>query len=159
MKYQITQKIIAIGDDFSIADENGRQQYFVDGYGFSFGKKLSFQDNNKNQLLLIKKSLFTFMPKFNIFKNGTLYATVRKKWLTFRPSFVIEDRQNKDIITITGRIFDYEYDFYRKGQPIAQASKKWFRISDTYAVDLKGKAEPTLILSAAIIVDLILHNK
>ncbi len=159
MKYLIKQHQIAIGDDFSILDENGEKQYFVDGYGFSFGKKLSFQDRNKNELALIKKSLFSFLPKFNIYKNGNLYASVTKKWLSFRPAFIIKKAKTPGHIRLTGRLLDFEYKFTKDRKSIATASKKWFTMSDSYAVDLEGGEDAVLILSAAIIVDLMLHNK
>jgi len=33
VKYFMKQKMIAIGDDFSIKDENGREAFYVDGRG------------------------------------------------------------------------------------------------------------------------------
>ena len=44
MRYQMRQKLLSFGNDFTIRDEADRDVYFVDGKAFSIGDKLSFQD-------------------------------------------------------------------------------------------------------------------
>jgi hypothetical protein len=41
------QKFLALGDDFTIRDETGRDAFFVDGKTFSIGDQLSFQERSQ----------------------------------------------------------------------------------------------------------------
>ena len=60
MRYQMKQKLWALGDDFTIKDAAGSDVFFVDGKAFSFGDKLSFQDMGGNELAYISQKLLSF---------------------------------------------------------------------------------------------------
>lgn len=160
MKYQLQQKLMAMGDDFSIKDHHGREIYYVDGKVFSFGKKLQVLDRNKNEVAMIRRKLFTIRPTFTISSRGRLLATVYKKLFTFRKAFVI-DVPGPDDITVVGKLLEHEYKFYRDNKEIAVVSKGYFRASDTYGVDIHSHApaHTKLILCAAVTIDLMAHPK
>ena len=40
---------------------------------------------------------------------------------------------------------------------MARASKKWFSLSDTYAVDIDESEDQVLILASAVVIDLVSH--
>lgn len=159
MRFQISQKLISVGDDFSIRDEHGVERFFVDGYGFCFGNKLSFQDMRKQELLLIKQTLFSFRPHYKLFQNGRIAATVTKSMFAFRDKFTLEIMPHRKRIVITGKLLEHEYIFTEGKQSIATVSKKWFTASDSYAVDIDGSDQYPIILAAAIVVDLVCHDK
>lgn len=159
MRYQIQQKMVSIGDDFRILDEDGNDIYFVDGYGFSFGNKLSFQDMQKEEKFLIKQSLFTFRPSYKFRKHGETLATVRKNLLSFRPTFVLTIPSSSRQIQIVGRVLEHEYFFREGSTTVATVSKRWFRATDTYAVDISEKGDHAVILAAVIVVDLVCHQR
>ena len=158
MKYAITQKIIAFGDDFNIKDEHGRDIYFVDGKAFTFGHDLSFQDMQGNELARIKQKLFTFRSTHHIIQKGIVVGVVSKALLTFRPRFEIEYRGGQNFQAV-GNLFRYNYKFIRTNWPIGTVSKKILSIRDCYGVDLDDGQDEVFMLCCAVIIDMVLHNK
>ena len=56
-------------------------------------------------------------------------------------------------LKVHGNIVDHEYEIERDGDTIARVSKKWFRVRDTYGVDVRAVADAALALSVTVAVD------
>ncbi len=41
-------------------------------------------------------------------------------------------------LKVHGNIGDHEYEIERDGDRVAQISKRWFRVRDTYGVEIEG---------------------
>jgi uncharacterized protein YxjI len=54
---------------------------------------------------------------------------------------------------IRGNLLDHEYEIKRGHDKIAEVSKKWFRIRDTYGVQIEPGADDVLLLAATVAVD------
>jgi len=70
-------------DDFIIRNEAGEDCFFVDGKVFTIGAKLSFQDMNGHELAFIKQKLLNWGPTYEVYRDDTLVAVVKKKLFTF----------------------------------------------------------------------------
>ena len=158
MRYQLKQRFIGFGDDFYIYDESGEKRYFIDGYAFSFGQKFAFKDVNGRKIGMIKKRLFTFFPSYNVTMESGQSAIVKKSPFAFRDKFII-DVPGPDDYTVVGRLIEHEYNFYRNKQVEATVSRKFFRATDTYSVDIPGAHNHELLLACAVAIDMVCHNK
>ncbi len=159
MRYVMKQKWISWGDDFHIQDEHGNNAFFVDGRAFSIGDKLSFQDSNGNELAFIAQKLLSWGPSYQIYVGGALYATVKKKLFTFfRCKFEV-DVPGPDDLEAQGDFLDHEYTFTRHGAVVASVSKKWFRWTDTYGIDVAPGEDDVLVLASAVVIDLVCHDE
>ena len=157
MRYLMRERILSWGDDFTIKDEAGRAAFYVDGKVFSFGDKLSFQDMQKNELAVIDQKLLSFGPQYEIIKGGHTVATVKKHLFTFfRHKFTV-DVPGPDDLEAAGNFLDHEYTFERRGREVARVSKKWFRMSDTYGIEVAEGEDDVLILASAVVIDLVSH--
>jgi uncharacterized protein YxjI len=62
-------------------------------------------------------------------------------------------------IHVTGNIVDHEYTFESEdGQKIAETSRRWFRVRDTYGVEVDPSADAALILAATVAIDQLSHD-
>jgi uncharacterized protein YxjI len=157
MRYQLKQKILCWGDDFTIKDENGGDVFFVDGKVFALGNKLSFQDMAGKELAFIAQRLLSWGPTYEIERGGRVAAVVKKSLFTlFRCEFTV-DVPGPDDLVATGNFLDREYTFERGGRAVAEVSKRWFSWSDTYAVDIAPGEDEVLILASIIVIDLCCH--
>ena len=153
------EKLFSWGDDFVIKDEGGNDVFFVDGKAFSFGDKLSFQDMHGTELAFISQKLFSWGPTYEIYRNGNLQATVKKKLFTlFRCVFTVDVPGPNDPFA-EGDFFDHEYTFSRNGQTIATVSKKWFSWSDTYGVEVAPDEDDVLLLASTVVIDMTCHEE
>ena len=157
MRYVMKEKIIAWGDDFKIRDESGRDVFYVDGKVFSFGDKLSFKDMAGNELALIDQKMLAIGPTYEIFRGGSRVAVVKKKLFTLvRNRFTIDVPGPNDLEAV-GNFIDKDYTFMRGDREVARVSKKWFRMTDTYGVDVAPGEDDVLILASAVVIDLCMH--
>ena len=159
MRYQMRQKFFAFGDDFLIKDEHGTDVYFVDGKAFSWGDKLSFQRNDtREEIAFIAQKLWSFKPKYEIHRNGVVFAEVIKEFTWFNSKFTLDVPGPNDY-EITGSFWKHEYSFSRQGRTVASVSKKWFSLTDTYGIDIVSGEDDVAILATAIVVDLVCHDE
>lgn len=157
MRYQLKQKIWSWGDDFEIRDEEGRPVYRVDGKVFSWGDKLSFQDVAGRELAFIRQRLLTLMPKYEIHRDGGLFAEVKKEFSWLRSKFTLDVPGPNDY-SISGSFWQYEYEFVRGGRVVAQVSKDFWSWSDTYGVDVADGEDDVAILATVVVIDMVCHD-
>jgi len=158
MRYVMKQKLFAWGNDFTIKTEDGTEVFFVDGKVFTLGDKLSFQDMQGNELVFIQQKLLSWGPTYHIYRQGELYATVKKHLFTlFRCRFTVDVPGPEDF-EAAGTFLDHEYTFTRSGKVVATVSKKWFTWADTYGVETSDDGDDVLILASTVVIDLVCHS-
>ena len=158
MKYILNQRLISIGDDFTILDENKDKVFKIDGKVLTIGEKLYFSDSNDNKIFKIKKKLLRLTETYIIEKDGDIYATLKKDLINIiRDKFEIETPYGT--IKVKGNFIDYDYTFKLNGNEIGKVSKKLISIRDKYIIDIKNFTDHALILASAVIIDMICHNK
>jgi len=157
MRYVMKEKILSWGDDFRIRDESGRDVFYVDGKVLSFGDKLSFQDMAGNELALIDQKLLSIGPTYEIYRGGAKVAVVKKKLFTLLRNRFTIDVPGPNDLEAKGDFINKDYTFERNGREVARVSKKWFRMTDTYGVDVAPGEDDVLILASAVVIDLCVH--
>ncbi len=157
MRYVIKEKFWSFGDDFHISDEKGRPIFLVDGQAFSWGDKLSFQDTQGNELAFISQKLLTWKPKYEIYRNGQLFAEVVKEFSWFSKEFTLDVPGPNDYL-IDGSFWQHDYEFTRGGRTVAVVSKAFWSWTDTYGVEIEDGEDDVAILCTAIVIDQVLHD-
>ena len=59
---------------------------------------------------------------------------------------------------IQGNILDHEYKIEAGKEKVAEVSKKWFRIRDTYGVEIETGQDNALILAITTAMDQMTHD-
>ena len=157
-RYQMRQKLISIGDDFYIKDEAGQNVYKVDGKVLRVRDLLQFKDLQGNVLCQIQERLLTIKDTMAIEDGqGKEIARVKKALITpvrDRWSVKIKDGPDMDV---QGNILDHEYEIKEGRRKVAQVSKKWFRVRDTYGVEIAPDQEDVVILAVTVALDNMAH--
>jgi uncharacterized protein YxjI len=52
-----------------------------------------------------------------------------------------------------GNVVDHEYEIERDGDTVATVSKSWFRVRDTYGVEIAPEQDDALILAITVCMD------
>ena len=159
MRYVMRQKLWSFGDDSTIKDEAGHDRFFVDGKAISLRDTLSFQDMSGRELCVIRRRLLSWGPTFDIVDaDGRALAVVKEKLFTlFKYRFAVDETATpQDVdLEVAGDFLDHEYVFTRaaQGHSVAQVSKRWFSLSDTYGVDIASGENDVLILACTVVID------
>jgi uncharacterized protein YxjI len=158
MRYVMRQKLLSLGDSFTIKDQNERDAYFVKGKWLSFGDKLSFQDTAGKELVYIDQRLLNWGPTYELWRGTDLLAVVKRQVFSFIHHRFTVDVPGPDDLEAEGDFLDHEYSFTRGDRVVATVSKQWFTIADTYGIEIEEGEDPVLILASAVVVDLVCHG-
>ena len=91
-------------------------------------------------------------------RDGDRVATVRKALITpLRDRFEVELADGGEY-NVKGKVLDHEYTFKRDGEKVATVSKKWFRVRDTYGIEIVPGENDIVILAAAVAIDQMCHD-
>jgi uncharacterized protein YxjI len=145
------QKVFAIGDDFWIEDSDGNKVYKVNGKAVRLRDTFILEDARGNELSKIQEKKLSVRDKMTI-ESGPTRAIVHKRLIGIRDHYIIEVDGGEDL-KAHGNIVDHEYEIERDGDKIAEVSKKWFRVRDTYGVQLAEGQDVPLLLAVTVCVD------
>jgi uncharacterized protein YxjI len=152
-RYQLHEKLASIGDDFWIENGAGQRVYKVDGRALRIRETFKIKDLQGNEVAEIQEKLVSIRDTLNIARGGQTIATVKKALVTpLRGRFAVSVAGGADM-DVQGNILVHEYKIERGGRGIAEVSKKWFRIRDSYGVDIQPGQDDALILAVTVVVD------
>src|SRR3954464_12000313 len=157
--FRMRQKLVSIGDDYWIEDAQGERVYKVNGKAMRVRDTLILEDPDGHELLKIQEKKLRVRDTMEIEDSGgDTVATVKKALITpLRERFDVKV-ENGDDLTVKGNIVDHEYKIERDGDKVAEVSKKWFRVADTYGVEIDPGQDPALILAVTVVVDSMTHQ-
>jgi len=143
--------LLSIGDDYWIEDEQGSKAFHVDGKAARARETWVLEDANGNDLALIREKKLSIRDTIRIELADGKDATVRRAMISFGEKYVVEVEDGPEL-EVKGKIGEHEYKIERDGDQIAEISKKWFRVRDTYGVEVEDDAWSVLILSVTVAV-------
>ncbi|MFD3522678.1 LURP-one-related/scramblase family protein [Streptomyces sp. NPDC058653] len=153
MKYLVRDKIFAIGDDYWIEDEQGRQAFLVDGKALRLRDTLELKDPQGRVLVTLRQKLVSLRDTMTIERDGEPLATIRKKRLSLLRNHYRVALADGTELDVSGRILDREFAIEYDGELLAHVSRRWFRVRETYAVDvIRDEADPSLLIAVAVCV-------
>ena len=158
-QYQMRQRMVTIGDDFWIENNAGQKVFKVDGKALRVRKTLKFEDAHGNELCQIQEKVARIKESMEIEgPNGEQMAMVKKAMITpVRERWVAKIGNGPDL-DVQGNILDHEYTIEEGRNKIAEISKKWFRLRDTYGVEIEPGQNDILILAITVAVDMMAHD-
>lgn len=152
-RYQMREKLFAIGDDFWIETEGGERAFKVDGKALRVRSTFILESPSGEELFKIQERKLRIRDTMEIEHDGDTVATIKKALVTpFRDRFSIE-LENGGELSAKGNIVDHEYEIERDGSKVAEISKRWFRVRDTYGIEVAPGQNDALILAAAVCID------
>lgn len=152
-KYRMREKLFAVGDDFWIENEAGEQVFKVNGKAMRIRDTLVLQDPSGSELFSIQQKKLHIRDTMEIERGGKTVATVKKAMVSpLRDRFSIDVVDGEEM-EAKGNVADHEYKIERGGHEVAEVSKRWFRVRDTYGIEIAPGQEDALILAVAVCVD------
>ena len=155
-RFQMREKLLSIGDDYWIEDGAGQKAYKVNGKALRIRDTWTLEDASGREVATIRERKLSIRDAITI-ECGGRSATVKKALVGFRDRFNVEVEDGEDL-KVHGNIVDHEYEIERDGDKIAEVSKKWFRVRDTYGVDVHSPADVPLVLAVTVAVDSMSHD-
>jgi uncharacterized protein YxjI len=157
-RYQMREKMVSIGDDFWIENDKGQKAFKVDGKALRVRQTLVFEDTHGTELAKIQERKLRVKDSMEIEgPNGENLATVKKAMITpVRDRFTVKIKNGPDL-EVKGNILDHEYTIGEGRDKVAEVSKKWFRVRDSYGVSIDPGQDDIVILAVAVCIDQMAH--
>ena len=98
------EKLLSIGDDFWIENEEGERAYKVDGKAVRVRQTFVLEDASGDEVARIQERKLSIRDKVAIERDGDTVATISKKWFRVRESYGVDVAPGEDaplILAIT----------------------------------------------------------
>ena len=152
-RYTMREKLFAIGDDSWIETEDGERAFKVNGKALRIRSTFILESPQGEELCKIQEKKLHIRDTMEIERDGQTVATVQKALVTpLRSRFKIELDGGGEL-SAKGNIVDHEYEIERDGKEVAQISKKWVRVRETYGIEVAPDENDALILAATVCID------
>ena len=158
-RYRMREKLVSFGNDFWIENEQGQRAFKVDGKMLRVRDTLFFEDMQGNELCKIQERVVRVKDSMEVEgPNGQRMALIRKALITpLRDRWTVKIGDGPDL-QVQGNILNHEYTIGEGGTKVAEVSKKWFRIADTYGVQIDPGQNDILILAVTVAIDMMAHD-
>ena len=149
-RYRMVEKLATIGDDFFIENARGQRAFKVDGKAVRARDTTIFRDMQGNELCKIQEKVARVKDSMEIEgPGGKRVALVQKAMITpLRERFTVQLEGGPDL-EVQGNLLSHEY---RIGN-VATISQKWFRVRDSYGVEIAPGQNDVLILAVTVAID------
>jgi uncharacterized protein YxjI len=157
-RYRMREKLVSIGDDFWIENEAGQKVFKVDGKALRIRDTLKFEDTHGNEVAKIQERKLRVKDSMKVEgPNGEELAMVKKALISpIRDRFTVKISNGPDL-EVKGNILDHEYKIGEGRDTVAQVSRKWFRVRDTYGVEVEPGQNDIVILAVTVCIDQMAH--
>lgn len=157
-RYKMKERMFSIGDDFWIENEQGRRAYKVNGKVLALADSLDFEDPTGKVLVKMRGKVIAIRGQIKLDRPGGKDAVVKKDLINIVRDHLTLTVEGDGEYDIRGNLLDHEYSISKGRDKVAEVSKKWFRLRDTYGVQIEPGADDVLFLAATVAVDQLCHD-
>ncbi|MFC7687781.1 LURP-one-related/scramblase family protein [Ureibacillus sp. GCM10028918] len=145
----IKQKVFSLSGKFTVKDQQENDVYYVEGSFMQIPKTFSIMNTTRDEVALITKKVFSFLPIFFVEVNGKEAITIKKEFSFFKPRYTIDAAG----IEVQGNWWDMDFQILQHGEIVGTVSKKWFTWGDSYEVQILDDAMEAVIIALVVAID------
>lgn len=148
-EFYIKQKVFSLSSKFTVKDQQENDIYYVEGSFMKIPKTFSIMNTTRDEVALITKKVFSFLPKFFVEVNGQEVLTIKKELSFFKARYTIDGAD----IEVHGNWWDMDFQVAQKGIVIGKVNKEWFTWGDSYKVQVLKEEMEAIIIALVVAID------
>jgi uncharacterized protein YxjI len=155
-RLKVRERLFAFGDDFWIENGRGQRAYLVDGKALRVRDTLLFKDMQGQERYKLQEKMVRVRDTMTLYNaDGSEAATIKKALITpLRDRYTV-DLPGRAQLETQGNILHHEYTVEENHRPVATISQRWFRIRDTYGIEVvPGTIDPLLAVAMTVAIDM-----
>lgn len=145
----IKQKVFSLSGKFTVKDEQEKDVYYVEGSFMQIPKTFSILNTTRDEVALITKKVFSFLPKFFVEVNGREVLTIKKELSFFKARYTIDSAG----IEVHGNWWDMDFQVFQHGELVGKVSKEWFTWGDSYKVQILNEEMEAIMIALVVAID------
>lgn len=147
------ERLFAIGDDYWIEDADGHKVFLVDGKAMRLRDTFELKDADGRVLVDIRQKLISLRDTMIVERDGAELAKVKRKRLSLLRNHYRVTLVDGTELDVSGKILDREFAIDYDGELLAQISRRWLTVRDTYGIDIvREDADVPLLVAVAVCV-------
>lgn len=150
-KLYIKQKVFKIRDHYSIYNQYGKKEYYVDQDFKLIGNTVRVRDANGKKVFTIDKKIFNLLPKFTVYFDDGRKIYLSSKLSLFRRKISIKSKGLS--LSLKGSVFDYNFDIYDGFTKIASIKKAVISWGDSFQIKVYDESYQDIAVAIMIAVD------
>ncbi|MEU1331232.1 LURP-one-related family protein [Streptomyces sp. NPDC005865] len=153
MRLLVRDRMLGIGDDYWIEDDQGRKVFLVDGKAMRLRETFELKDMQGRVLVDIHAKMLSLRDTMVIEREGEPLAKVKRKRLSLLRNHYRVELVDGTELDVSGKILDREFAIEYDGELLADVSRRWFSVRETYGLQIvRDDADPALLLAVAVCV-------
>ena|ERR1700761_2267859 len=153
MRYLVQQRIFSFKASFWITDEDGNEVFHVDGQALQLRKTFELKDHAGAVLVTIRQQLFRLRGTMDIERDGAVLATVRRAGFSpFKHRYEVTLADGA-VLQAAGNFSDMNWELTGTDRVVGRISRQWFKVRDTYGVEVEPGEDPALVIAIAVCID------
>lgn len=153
------ERLFAVGDDYWIEDADGRKVFLVDGKAMRVRDTFELKDAQGRILVEIRQKLLSLRDTMLIERDGEQLARIKRKRLSLLRNHYRVTLVDGTELDVSGKILDREFAIDYDGELLAQISRRWLTVRDTYGIDVVREDADTALLIAVSVCVIVLAEK
>ena len=145
----IKQKVFSLSGKFTVKDQQEKDVYYVEGSFMQIPKTFSIMNTTRNEVALITKKAFSFLPKFFVEVDGQEVLMIKKEFSFLKARYTIDAAG----IEVHGNWWDMDFQVLRHGDVVGKVSKEWFTWGDSYQVQILDEEMETIMIALVVAID------
>lgn len=145
----IKQKFMALSEKFTVLNEQQETVYFAQGSFMQIPKTFTIENANRQEVAFIKKKVISLFPTFEVDIQGQQVLVIRKEFSLFKAKYQIEGQG----ISVVGDWWDMDFSVYKEGRLVGEVHQQWFKVRDTYEIQIIDEAYEIVLLAIVIAID------
>ncbi|MFE4329511.1 LURP-one-related/scramblase family protein [Streptomyces sp. NPDC056831] len=159
MRFLVRERLFAVGDDYWIEDADGRKVFLVDGKAMRVRDTFELKDAQGRVLVEIRQKLLSLRDTMLIERDGEQLATIKRKRLSLLRNHYRVTLVDGTELDVSGKILDREFAIDYDGELLAQISRRWLTVRDTYGIDVVREDADAALLIAVSVCVIVLADK
>lgn len=159
MRLLVRERLFGIGDDYWIEDADGRKVFLVDGKAMRVRDTFELKDAQGRIVVEIRQKLISLRDTMLIERDGEQLAKVKRKRLSLLRNHYRVTLMDGTELDVSGKILDREFAVEYDGELLAQISRRWLTVRDTYGIDVVREDADTALLIAVAVCVIVLAEK
>lgn len=145
----IKQKVFSLSEKFTVKNQQEQDVYYVEGSFMRIPKTFSIMNTADEEVALITKKVFSFLPKFFVEVDGREVLTIKKEFSFLKARYTIDSAD----IEVHGNWWDMDFQVIQRGAVIGEVNKKWFTWGDSYSVQVFEEEMEAIIIAIVVAID------
>lgn len=145
----IKQRVFSLSGKFTVKDQQQNDVYYVEGSFMQIPKTFAIMNTKREEVALIIKKTFSFLPTFFVEVNGQKRLTIKKEFSIFKARYKIDGTG----IEIRGNWWDMDFQLLQHGEVIGQVNKVWFSWGDSYKVEILDEEMEAVVIAVVVAID------